>query len=441
MSIQQDRLREILAEADAIKAKTRPTADDIARHMALVEEGEGLRTLLEQADRMDSVAEWGRKSAGMIPIAGRVEGFAPAGTAIVERKGNKLWVNDDGDMLLDERTLRVIGDPAYKSAQSRYLRYGREGLKDVELKVLQEGADTSGGFLVHDEMLARLISKEPAPTNVAARVTRLQTTSDALSVPSVDYATDNTYTSGMRVTWTGEIPASATVHRVTQPVFGQRRIPIWEAMMSLPVTNSMIEDANFPLINWCTQKFGETIDLLYDNMVINGDGGFQPAGILRNPDGTNEPSVVNSGAASTLTADGLVDLGFALPEQYDANAVMVFNKTNTGKAIAKLKDGDGRYLWGSGLQDSGLMVPTIRGRELLGYPVMLNAFMPNVTTDTYPIIFGDLRGYYLVTRIAFSIQVLRELYAETGQQVLLGRVRFGGAVIEPWRLKIQKCSV
>jgi HK97 family phage major capsid protein len=62
--------------------------------------------------------------------------------------------------------------------------------------------------------------------------------------------------------------------------------------------------------------------------------------------------------------------------------------------------------------------------------------MPNTGANNYPIIFGDLRGYYLVNRVGFSVQVLRELYAETNQILLLGRVRFGGGVGEEWRIKV-----
>jgi HK97 family phage major capsid protein len=65
--------------------------------------------------------------------------------------------------------------------------------------------------------------------------------------------------------------------------------------------------------------------------------------------------------------------------------------------------------------------------------------MPNVGTSTYPIIFGDLKGYYHVDRVGFSIQVLRELYAESNQILLLGRLRFGGQVAEDWRLKLLQC--
>ena len=195
----------------------------------------------------------------------------------------------------------------------------------------------------------------------------------------------------------------------------------------------------FPIIPFVTGKFQETVDILYDDKTLNGTGLGQPSGILLNPNGTDQPATVNSGGASTLTADGLSSLAFAVPEQYDEMATFVMNKTSTAKAIAQLKDSQNRYLWGAGLQDSG-MVPSIKNRTLLGYDVTLSGLMPNVAANAYPIIFGDLGGYALVNRVGFSVQVLRELYAETNQILLLGRLRFGGAIIEPWKMKIQKVA-
>jgi len=435
----QQRLGATIDRAEALMKQEKLSGDESVELDRCIEEGAALKADIERTHKAEGIVEWGRKSGGVPPLAASLVGMQPAGAVQVEHKNGNPFVSGDGDQLLDEKTLRLISSTEYKSAYRSFLRGGDRGMKTEELKVLQEGADTAGGYLVPDEILARLIAKEPAPTSVAARVTRMQTGRDALVIPRQTYATDNIYTSAMRVTWTGEIPATATTHRVTEPTFGQARIPIYTAMMSLPVSRDMIEDAMFPIISWCTQKFGETIDLLMDNMVINGTGAGQPSGILRNPNGTDEPATVASGAAATVTADGLLSLAYALNEQYDQNAAFVMNKTNVAQAVAKLKDGDGRYIWGAGTQDSGLNVPAVR-RDLLGYPVALNALMPNVGVGTYPIIFGDLRGYYLVTRVAMSIETLRELYAETNQILLLGRVRFGGMVVEPWRMKIQVCS-
>lgn len=296
--------------------------------------------------------------------------------------------------------------------------------------------------LVPEDFMEKIIARMPTPTRVNGYVTQLTTGRDALVIPKVNYATDDLYTTGMRITWTGEVPASSTVSRVTEPVFGQARIPVYTAMMSIPLTNDMIEDSAFPLVDWISGKFAETVDLLYDNMILNGTGIGQPAGILVNPGGgtANEnPAVVKSGSNTAITADTLIATALALPEQYDENGRWVFNKTNFGLAVAQLKDSQNRYLWGSGYQDSGV-APTFKDRLLVGYPVAFSGFMPNIGAANFPAIFGDFTGYYKVNRIGFSVQVLRELYAETNQILILGRIRFGGQVAEPWKLKVYQTS-
>lgn len=372
-----------------------------------------------------------------------VLGITPSGEAVLEnsRRGFEMAYLDPKGMIdkaFGANAFTRCAEDDYKLAWHKMLRGGWHGLSNAEQAALQEGVDTSGGYLVPDDLLNRIIAKEPTPTRVAARTTQLNTSRDAISIPKVNYSTDDLYTTGIRATWTGEIPASATTHRVTEPVFGQVRVPVYTAMLSMPVTNDLVEDSMVGLMDWLGMKFNETIDLLRDNMVLNGTGVNQPMGILANPGGTNHPATVVTGSAAALTGDGLIDLTEALPEQYDENAVLVFNKTNTGKAIRKLKDGDGRPLVSYGAADFGLA--SGRYREINGYPYIWSGFMPNVGANTYPIVFGDLRGYYLVNRIGFSVQVLRELYAETNQVLLLGRVRFGGMVAEDWRLKIQKVA-
>lgn len=442
----QTKIGALAQESAGLAAKADLSDADLARIEVISAEGQGLQKQMDALKRAGEFAEWAGRSAGMLPIVSQapaqVLGTKPAGQADVmvgtDAKGHKsILVNDDGEMLIDEKTYKAISSSEYRQAFRQYMRVGSNGLKADAIKVLQEGVDTSGGFTVPEDVLNRLIAREPAPTNIAGRVSILNTTRDSLTIPRVVYTTDNLYTSGMRVTWTGEIPAAATTHRVTEPSFGQVRIPIFTAMMSLPLTIDMVEDSAVDMVGWCTAKFGETADLLFDNMIVNGAGATQPDGILINANFvTND---VHSGAAAALTWDGIHDLIYALPEQYDRNAVVVLNKTNTALALSKLQDGNGRPYWTSGSGDYGLVGERVN-RPLLGYPVMFNAFMPNVGAGTYPIVFGDLTGYYLVRRIGFSIQVLRELYAETNQILLLGRVRFGGQLVEDFRVRGQVVS-
>jgi HK97 family phage major capsid protein len=366
-----------------------------------------------------------------------LEGFQPAGTTVVDRK-NLAVVYEEGELGLDQKTLSAISTMDYKRSFRNYLRKGINGVSSNELKTLQEGVDAQGGFLVPDDVMAKIIQRKPTPTRLASRVMSLQTSRDRLLIPKVNYTSDNIYTTGIRVTFTGEVPASSTAHRVTDPVFGQIGIPVHTAMLSMPLTNDMVEDSAFPIVSWSADKFQETIELLKDNMIVNGSGLGQPMGILANPGGADQPDIVVTGSAAALTADGLIDLSYSLPEQYDENAAFYLNKTNAGKAIAKLKDSNNRYLFGTGLQDSG--IASARPKELLGYDYAFSAFMPDIAANAYPVIFGDLSGYYLVNRIGFSIQVLREVGAEQNEIRLLGRIRLGGQVAEEFKLKIQKCS-
>jgi HK97 family phage major capsid protein len=438
----QERFVAVNSELKALFAKPSMTADESAKTDTLLEEGAGLQSQIERAKKAEDLESWGRKAMPMLPMTSptaTVESLKAAGNTHIENKPEGFLVNESGEALIDAKTMAIISAPEYKSAFREYLRKGQNGLKSASIKVLEEGLDTAGGFLVPPDILNRLIAKEPAPRTVQAKVSRLTTGRDQLIIPRVVYTADNIYTSGMRVNWTGEVPAAATTSRVTDPVFGQASIPIFTAMMSLPLTNDMVEDSAYPIMQWITSKFEETIELLYENMILNGSGVSQPEGILTNANIV--ANTVNSGSAAALTADGLVNLAFALPEQYDNNATFVFNKTNTARQIALLKDGDGRYLWGAGLQDSGLSVPNLRGRDLLGYPVALNAFMPNIGANTVPVVFGDLGGYYLVNRVGMSIQVLRELYAETNQVLVLGRIRFGGLAVEDWKILCQTCHI
>lgn len=374
-------------------------------------------------------------------------GMTQAGSTLVEHtergQERSISVLDQiGDGLIDDAAWKAIQTPEYKSAFRKWLRgKGSESVMSAaEMKTLQVGVDDQGGFTVPEDFLNRVIQRKPAPSRVAGNVQQLNTSRDAITIPKVNYSTDNIYTTGMRVTWTGEIPATDTVHRVTEPVFGQFRAQVYTAMMSLPVSYDMLEDSVFPVMAWSADKFGETIDLLKDNMILNGTGINQPAGILLNPGGADQPAVVNSGAAAALTADGLQNIFWDVPEQYEDNFRYVMNKASSGKAISGLKDGQNRYLWGSGLQDSG-MRNNLKDRDLFGFPVVFSAFMPDVAANAYPIIAGDLTGYYLINRIGFSIQVIREKYAEQNQVVLLGRIRIGGQVAEPWKMRIQQVHV
>ena len=323
----------------------------------------------------------------------------------------------------------------YGPAFEAYLTKGFDGLGPADRKTLTEGVDTAGGFTVPEDYQAELLKKTAANAVIRAMARKITTSRDIVKWPRVNYTTDDKYTSGVRLTWTGESPVSASVHRVTDPVFGTVAIPVHTAMASMPISNDLIEDSAFDLLGISSDLLAEAFSLGEDDVFLNGTGIGQPMGILTEVD-TNGPASVNSGHATEVTANGLIDLHYGLPSQYRRTARYIMNSA-TAKAARKLTDTDGRYMW-DGL-NGGLYSP-LDMESLGGKPVEYDEFMPDIAASAYAILFGDLRGYLVVDRVGFSVQRLSEIYAETNLTLLLARKRVGGYTAEPYRMKVQKIS-
>lgn len=417
-------------------------ADGLEKAQSLMNDCKGLKDQIEKTRELanqvgDANAFLNAKSVTLLHDGGK--GAVLTGTdgiTYVTEKG-ETWT--EGGTPLSDKQWKAIHDPNYKRALSTYVRSKGDFnvLDGIDYKTLTEGSDTAGGFLVPEDYIPQLVQKSPAPTRVNGKVRRIPTSKDRLSLPRTVYTTDDIYSTGVRATLTGESPASGSAHRVTDPVLGTVSISIGTWMLSMPMSMDLVEDSAIPILSWASGLFNETIGLLFDNQIINGTGvGAYPYGILRSPGGTNEPASYVSGTADTIDADQIIGLPFRLPEQYiNDNTTWVMNRASGGRTVATLKDGANRYLFMQGGAYQGSMADRVPD-TLGGYPITYSAFCPNVGADAYPIFFGDLQGYYLAVRTAFSIRVLEERLAEENQLLMLGRLRFGGVVAEPFRIVV-----
>jgi HK97 family phage major capsid protein len=309
------------------------------------------------------------------------------------------------------------------------------------LDTLSVGIDKAGGNLVPEDLYDIIIGKKPAPTRVSGAVTQLTTSRDVLTIPRWKYDADDIWTTPIRPVWVqeGSEEMDSAASRTTRADVGKESIYMFTAMMSLLVTLEMVEDSGFPIMEYMAQQFNEAINLSKDQVILTGDGRKQPTGILT-AQKANESlmSYTSSGVAGALAADSIKKVMFSLPEQYEDSASWVMNKKSGAYNVDTLKDQNDRYLWNTGITTDGLATGGYKNRPLLGYPVIYSAFMPDVPasgTSDFPILFGDLKSYFFVNRIGFSIQVLREKYAEQGLICLLGRFRCGGKLTMPWMMK------
>lgn len=435
-------------DADSILAKSNPTQEDLRKAERLFDQRDEavqqIKRIREDLGQPVKGAPYGgAKHSGPNPF--RHTGSEPAGRTEFGFNGHTKQLEmlaETGPGAFGEKTWEAMQTKEYALGFNRYFRTGNLSASTREFKALELGLDGQGGVLAPPDLFQRIIERDPAPTRMRGKVTTVNTGRDRIEMPRVAYTDANDrYTTGFRVTKTGEKPSSSTVHRVDDDgLFGHFGIDIYTRMISGDLTNDMVEDSQFPLMSWFTDKMSETVDLLYEDEITNGTGIGECHGILSKLGGVDRPPLVALGGASALTADGILDLEYALPEQYDQNAVFVFNKTSTGKAMAKLRDSvtNERLFFRYDLGIPSLEAGTFR--NVRGYPYLYNHFMPNVAENSHPIIFGDLRGYYLAQRIGFAVQVLRERYAEENKVVILGRLRFGGKPIEFWKMRIGKVA-
>lgn len=304
-----------------------------------------------------------------------------------------------------------------------------------------EAQDTLGGYAVPADFRADVISRMQGLTVVRQNGARIiSTSSDRLELPSMTGG-GSQYRDAVRVNWVAETPANAAAS-AENLTLGLETIAVHTCMANTDLSRNLVEDAAFNLVEWLAGSFASAMAIDEDNQFLVGDGAGKPSGILRDSGigalGTGQQ--VASGNASALTADGLIALVWKLDAQYRQRAVLIAEKA-TWEAVAKLKDGDGQYLWRQNYGDNVSVGGGGTINRLLGYPVLEQEGLPTIASDAFPIIFGDLSGYVIADRTGLSV----ERYLDSSNSVTntiryVMRRRLGGKVTELWKFAAQKVS-
>lgn len=137
---------------------------------------------------------------------------------------------------------------------------------------------------------------------------------------------------------------------------------------------------------------------------------------------------MTTAGATSLTIDELLDLFYILKAPYRNRAAFVMNDA-TVKAIRKLKDGQGQYLWQPSLQAG---TPD----TILNRPVYTSAYVPTIAASAKTIVFGDFSYYWVADRQGRVFKRLNELFAVTGQVGFVATQRVDGKLILPEAVKV-----
>ena len=194
----------------------------------------------------------------------------------------------------------------------------------------------------------------------------------------------------------------------------------------IKVSEELLNDSVFDLESYIAREFARRIGTKEEEAFFTGDGTGKPLGILAASGGAE--TGVTAASATAVTADELIDLFYSLKSPYRKNAVWVLNDS-TIKAIRKLKDNNGQYLW-----QPSLVAGT--PDTILGRPVKTSAYMPAIAAGAKTIAFGDFSYYWIADRQGRSFKRLNELYAANGQVGFLGSQRVDGKMILPEAVKV-----
>jgi HK97 family phage major capsid protein len=401
-----------LAEIEKYGSASAETSAKVDRLNAVIENLQGSITDLET--RLNR------------PLAGGRGGVRPSDQMMrVYAQWQSVAQNRD----VDEGQVDMDLIQNYNRGFRDWMRRGDRASAD-SLRLLNEMSVASaddGGYLVSPDTSGRIAALvyESSPIRQLAATQEIST-SELEGQNDLDEADSG---------WVGE--TQARPGNTATPGVGVWKIPLHEQYAEPRATQKLLDDARVDVEAWLARKVSARFVRQENTAFVTGNGVLRPRGFTTYAAGTPTAAVwdrieqVASGAAATLTADGLINLVFALKSAYLQGAVFGMNRS-TQRVVRTLKDGNGAYIW----------QPDFTQRiaaSLLGYPVVEMADMANVGAGALPVVFGNFREAYQIVD-GPGVRVLRDPYTTKGYVKFYTTKRVGGDVVNFEAIKLQVVS-
>ncbi len=192
----------------------------------------------------------------------------------------------------------------------------------------------------------------------------------------------------------------------------------------LKISEELLNDSVFDLPSYIAKEFARRIGSKEEEAFFIGDGKGKPTGIFNATGGAEDGT---STSTANITFDDVMELFYSLRSPYRKKAVWVLNDS-TVKALRKLKDNTGNYIWSPSVQAG---VPD----TILNRPYKTSSYVPEIKAGNKCMAFGDFSYYWVADRQGRSFKRLNELFAMTGQVGFLASQRLDGKLILPEAIK------
>ena len=263
-----------------------------------------------------------------------------------------------------------------------------EGLDPVVRNALQVGADTEGGYLVPDEFEHTLI-KAPSMRRISSASWQ--------GHHHINRGSQNSCCIIQRTaSWVDE---EGTIND-SDDAFGQVSIGAYKLGTLIKVSEELLNDSVFPLQTYIAGEFARRIGNKEEEAFFNGDG--------------SENLRIAARRRSDRSKQALLQLRCEVLDSIHSNpyrnkATFIMNDS-TVKAIRKLKDGQGQYLWQPSLQAG---TPD----TILNRPLRTSSYAPAIASGAKSILLETSGHYWIADRQGRVFKRLSELYAATGKWV------------------------
>ena len=162
------------------------------------------------------------------------------------------------------------------------------------------------------------------------------------------------------------------------------------------LSNSLINNADIDIVNKVIELMADTVLRFMEKEALIGTEA-KVSGC------SGVTLILNANASNVLSADELIRLKNKVKKAFRKDSIWIMSN-DTLTAIEMLKDDNGRYLFTEDLTGEF-------DGKILGYPVYVSDNMPEITSGSTPIMFGDFSGLALKQTEELEMQILREKFA------------------------------
>lgn len=228
-----------------------------------------------------------------------------------------------------------------------------------------------------------------------------------------------------------QVGENATHDSGTDPTFGS---VIWNAYTFtsdiVKVPNELMTDSRFALATVLGRMLGERLGRIKNTKFTTGTGSGTPKGIT-----LCAAAGVTAASATAIAFDELIDLEHSLdPSRRRMPGVGYMFHDTILKALRKLKDGEGRYLWQAGANSGA-------PDTLNTFPYTINQDMQSsIATATITVLFGEMSAYKIREVGQIVLRRLDERYAELNETAFLALTRGDGNLLDAGDHPVKKLT-